>query len=155
MDAYHVYTDGSFRRPNIGAYGALILDPDETEVIAELSELVMDTTNNVMELAGVNRALKCFSKRSTIHFFCDSKYVINALTWWYKSWETRNWVNIQGTPVSNQDIIKETLELLKCHDVTFTHVYGHRGNRWNDEIDNVVRGLTKKKQIEIERGGGQ
>lgn len=85
-------------------------------------------SNQVAELTAIRVALEhCKDKRShPLVIVTDSKYAIDCLTKWYKSWEKNHWKTQKGEPVKHQQILKECLNVLACGGVTFLHVNSHR-----------------------------
>lgn len=142
--SYHVYTDGSFRSPGCGAWGALILEALSQEPVAEVFSGVWDTTNNRMEMSAVGNALRCLPVGADVTIFADSRYTIDCFTKWHWGWKRNNWITLTGKPVSNRDLIEPTLDLLNYYKVKFTHVYGHSGNTYNEIVDDRVQGITSQ-----------
>lgn len=140
---YEVYTDGACRGnqfdQNLGAWAYLIrkvYDPVLSEN-KESSYATLNTTNNIMELTAVIRALehlatlKAYDEKITI--YSDSTYVVMGATIWYKGWIKKNWKNVK-----NVDLWKSLLaELARFKNLTFQHVTGHSGNRYNEYVDHL------------------
>lgn len=61
-------------------------------------------TNNAMELTAVLRFLESVADLPDVPTLvrCDSTYVIDGLTKWWRSWERRGWKNAPGQSVKNQ-----------------------------------------------------
>ena len=80
-----------------------------------------------MELTAVIEALKALKRDGLhIHVFSDSSYVTNCFREkWYESWEKNKWKNAARKSVENQDLWKELLALVRCHNVEFFRVKGH------------------------------
>ena len=105
------------------------------------------TTNNEMELMAVRHAL-LFVRPSELplHIYTDSKYVCRAINEWVHLWRKAhvNWVNSQGKPVANRELIDEVRRLLdhhKAHNKNNSHIQwtkGHAGNRFNELADSLA-----------------
>lgn len=128
MDILRIYTDGGCsgnqESSNFGGWGAIL------EMSGHKKELwggEADTTNNRMELTAVIEALKALKRDGLhIHVFSDSSYVTNCFREkWYESWEKNKWKNAARKSVENQDLWKELLALVRCHNVEFFRVKGH------------------------------
>ena len=128
MSIIRIYTDGGCsgnqERINFGGWGA-VLEMGEHQ--KELFGGETNTTNNRMELTAVIEAFKALKKDGlTIHVFSDSAYVANCFREkWYESWEKNKWKNAARKSVENQDLWKELLALVRCHNVEFFRVKGH------------------------------
>lgn len=117
------------------------------------------STNNVAELlathVAIRLALLCNVKK--LHIKTDSEYVIKVLTKFAAIWVKSNWLKRDGTPVSNQDFIKDILvsvaemqeknikfdlEWVKGHS---THI----GNIAADKLANIGSEFSRQKKIGI------
>lgn len=129
----HIYTDGSCV-DKIGGYGVVVVK--DNVIVETLKGLVPFTpcTNNIAELYAIQMALKY----DNVTIFSDSKYSINALTKTYKEYENSNWLKSDGKPVKNVDLIRKNLNLLENKDIHFLHVYGHKGNVYNELADKLA-----------------
>lgn len=83
MKTYKAYTDGSFqsslqRGKGAGGYASLIYD-DKDNLIKELYQGYVDTTNNRMELRAVLATLQYFKEPVNITIISDSMYVVNTI----------------------------------------------------------------------------
>lgn len=149
---YIIYTDGSYRLPNVGAYGGIILDKADGSIVLDFMEVCVgdEVTNNSMELLAIQKALESIPEKSKVHIFSDSKYAIFATSLWYKKWMRNDWLTMNGAPVSNRKIIEDIVRLSDMHPVyTIEHVYGHSGDTYNDHVDIRVRTATRDKVIAL------
>ncbi len=140
-----VYTDGSFRPPNHGAYAFVVVD--NGTITYEHVERVYNTTINKMELAAVAAVLKHFTKPSHLTIYSDSQYAVFSITKWSKAWKKNNWMTSLGQPVKNKEILEEILELCKPHKVEVKWVRGHAGNVFNVACDKLAHTATKEMQL--------
>jgi ribonuclease HI len=82
-----------------------------------------------------------------LRVFCDSRYVIDAVTKWTPSWKARGWRKADGKPVLNVDLIQPIDELLaqrrmSNRRVEFVWVKGHAGHRLNEAADRIANGAA-------------
>jgi ribonuclease HI len=102
-----------------------------------------NTTNNEMELTAVYMALvKAYkSKAKKVAIYCDSAYVVNAITkGWLLNWCNNGWVTKEGKPVKNKHIWEKMYRLLyeKKLDVRLVKVQGHTGDVLNELADKTA-----------------
>ena len=142
-----LYIDGSYRaKTNKGAYAVLAVTEDSKTTIA--SELVIDTTNNIMEMSALIAAMKAIELNSLdtyydIEIFCDSQYVIFGLTKWYPDWERRGFVTAGGKQVKNLELWKQLVAQSKRVKAKLTWVKGHAETQLHNEVDIIVNTMTK------------
>lgn len=132
-----IYTDGGcdIKKNGLGAWAYVMIAPGAEPV--EMSQALVGTTNNQMELRAVIEALKAAIIGDPITVVSDSEYVIKGVTSWSRNWVRNGWLNSSGRPVVNQPLWEELLELYKVHDVTFRHVRGHTGDEFNERCDEL------------------
>lgn len=142
-NAYHVFTDGSFR-PTDAAACAYVIFSERTKHIVKASRWAFrGATNNQMELQAVNKALD-HPNMDHVIIYSDSTYVISCLTLWRKAWEHRNWVTPLGEPVKNKELIQEIAEKIdRKQFVRFVKVLAHSGDPFNSMADYLAGSLTK------------
>ena len=142
-----LYIDGSYRaKTNKGAYAVLAVTEDSKTIIA--SELVIDTTNNIMEMSALIAAMKAIELNSLdtyydIEIFCDSQYVIFGLTKWYPDWERRGFITAGGKQVKNLELWKQLVAQSKRVKAKLTWVKGHAETQLHNEVDIIVNTMTK------------
>lgn len=137
MNKIIIYTDGGCRgNPGIGGWGVWLKFGKHEK---KLSGSDKNTTNNQMELTAAIKALEAIkSKDISIELFTDSKYVMNGITKWIKSWESKNWKNSKKQDVKNAQLWKKLNKLNQELDVTWHWVKGHSGNQGNDIADKLA-----------------
>ncbi|UUZ57685.1 ribonuclease HI family protein [Nocardioides sp. B-3] len=92
-------------------------------------------TNNMGELMAVLDLLQ-----QTAHLdddllvYCDSTYVINAITKWMAGWKRKGWKTGGGQPVKNVELMK-ALDAAMRPNVKFEWVKGHSGHVLNEAAD--------------------
>lgn len=138
----HIYTDGPFTN-DLSSWGVTILGisdkPIDLKGIAIIDEKDKEFigarihSNNTGELSAIYHALKCISKTNgnfskRIKIFSDSKLAI---------------MGIEGGKIKNHKTFFSNIKCLRKNSegrypITFTHVYGHTKNRWNDRADQLA-----------------
>lgn len=142
-----LYIDGSYRsKTNKGSYAVLAVTDDSKTTIA--SEVVTDTTNNIMEMRALMAAMNAIESNSLdtyydVEIFCDSQYVIFGLTKWYPDWERRGFVTASGKAVKNLALWKQLVAQAKRVKAKLTWVKGHAETQLHNEVDEIVNTLTK------------
>jgi len=132
-----IYTDGACSgNPGPGGWGALMrYGAHEKEICGGEA----DTTNNRMEMMAVIEALKLLKKRSSVHLYTDSKYVMQGITEWMDGWKAKGWKTASKKPVKNKDLWQEIDAIVQQHDVQFFWVKGHAGHPENERADELAR----------------
>ncbi|HCQ70735.1 MAG TPA: ribonuclease HI [Rhodospirillaceae bacterium] len=136
-EVVEIYTDGACSgNPGPGGWGVLLrYGAHEKELCGGEPE----TTNNRMEMMAVIQALSALKKRSTVHLYTDSKYVMDGINQWMDGWKARGWKTASKKPVKNQDLWQEIDSRLQDHHVTFFWVKGHAGHPENERADELAR----------------
>ena len=134
MKQVTIYTDGACSgNPGPGGWGAIL---KYKEIERELSGGEAATTNNLMELTAVIRALEALREPCAVDLWSDSKYVIDALEkGWARSWRARGWVKSDKKPALNPDLWEMLLGLVSQHELHCHWVKGHESNVNNNRCD--------------------
>lgn len=148
-----VYTDGACqdngKRKAKGGMGVFFGKGHVSNFSGPLSE--QKDTNQKAELMAIYHALRLissYSKKLIWDIRTESQYAINCITNWAETWKQNGWIDRQGSPVENCDIVKKILQLMedleeaKWDDhtsVVFTHVTGHTGNTGNEAADKLAK----------------
>ena len=129
-----IYTDGAcLGNPGPGGYGVVLLYGRHRR---ELTGGYAHTTNNRMELMACIAGLEALKERCQVTLYTDSQYVAQAITeGWAVRWRARGWKRSDKNAARNPDLWARLLDLCTQHDVTFTWVRGHAGNRENERCD--------------------
>jgi ribonuclease HI len=93
-----------------------------------------DTTNNRMALRSVIEAFRGLSRKGhtfTVVFTSDSKYIVDGMTAWVRSWMARNWTRKAG-PIENLALWQEAVASLDAHRCVWRWVRGHAGHPQNE-----------------------
>lgn len=147
MKKVDLYTDGACSgNPGKGGYGGILM---YNGVSKEYSGYENETTNNRMELTAVIMGLRMLKEPVELNIYSDSAYVVNAfLEDWISSWILKGWRTAGKKEVSNVDLWKELLELIKPHIVTWNKVKGHSDNAYNNRCDKLATGEIAKHQLD-------
>ena len=141
-----IYTDGACTgNPGPGGWGTVVYFNDGS--VHEMGDSSQHTTNNKMEMQAAIAALEFFQssgQTQPITLYTDSKYVIDCVTKWVKSWKKNGWKKSDGNPVQNQDLL-EILDQLNSQRVQWQHVRGHSGNVGNERCDVIARSFANHK----------
>ena len=162
MNKLIVFTDGSCinnGKPNCKAgYGIHFPNKEFKHVSKALKssdESGKCPSNNRAELTAILTTLKILKniKNTEINIYSDSKYCINSLTVWYKSWIANKWKGSNNKPVLNSDIIKDILLLSYLimqngNNIIFHYVQAHTKkddfeSKCNDIVDKLAKDSYK------------
>ena len=136
-----MYTDGSAKgNPGNGGYGVVLLNGGFQK---EISQGYILTTNNRMELLAVITGLEALKRSCEVMVYSDSKYVIDSVE---KGW-VFGWQKKAFKGKKNQDLWKRFLEIYKQHQVEFTWVKGHAGNKYNEVCDALAVNAAESKNL--------
>ena len=136
-----IYTDGACSgNPGKGGWGAVLLYKDHKK---EISGMNKDTTNNRMELTAVIESLKNVKKSIPLKIYTDSKYVMDGITKWIKSWKKNGWRTTDKRPVKNCDLWQELDFECQKHKISWHWVKGHSGDKYNEIADELARQAIK------------
>ena len=132
----NIYTDGACKgNPGIGGWGA-ILEYGNTK--KEIKGYSINTTNNIMELTAVIKALECLNRKCKIVITTDSNYVKNGITDWIKSWKNNGWKTAKKSPVKNKELWIKLDSLVENHDIDWKWIKGHSGHPQNERADELA-----------------
>ncbi len=131
-----IYTDGACKgNPGPGGWGVML---SYKGIVKELFGADPDTTNNRMELMAAIQALEALTKPCAIMLHTDSKYVLQGITEWLINWKKRGWKTASRTPVKNEDLWRRLDDAIQRHDIEWTWVKGHSGDKNNDRADELA-----------------
>ena len=143
MQKVIIYTDGACSgNPGPGGWGAVLIYND---IEKEISGGEKDTTNNIMEITAVIKALETLKHPCEVDLYSDSAYVVNCFEQdWISTWIKNDWKNSKKEPVKNIDLWKHLYELTQVHQVHFNKVKGHADNKYNNRCDELARNAIKE-----------
>lgn len=139
MKIIEVYCDGS-SKPNPGRGTAAYVILEGNKILNEATFSLEDSTNNIMELTAVIKALEHINihyKDHRVYLYTDSQYVQLGITSWLANWKKRGWKTSANKQVSNKALWQELDKLYSKVTVHFQWVRGHSGNTWNTYVDNL------------------
>ena len=137
-----IYTDGACRgNPGPGGWGAIL---DYKGHIKEISGYSEETTNNMMELTAVIRALEALKSSCIVVLTTDSKYVKNGITDWIHNWKNNGWKTANKKPVKNKDLWIALDEVSKNHSIDWLWIKGHSGHPQNERADELANLIIDK-----------
>lgn len=144
MKQIHLYSDGSsLGNPGPGGWGTILVYKGKEKELSGGDQL---TTNNRMELTGVIEGLKALKEPCAVEIISDSKYVVQAINEWLKGWIAKGWKTASKSPVKNQELWEEYVEVSKPHTIKATWVKGHAGHEHNERCDDLARSEAEKLQ---------
>ena len=84
-----IFTDGACKgNPGVGGWGSILVYKDS---VKEISGNTSNTTNNIMELTAVIKALESLKEQCHVVLTTDSNYVKDGITDWIKTWKLNGW----------------------------------------------------------------
>ena len=126
-----IYTDGAYSpKRNMGGL-AFVVVKDNVKIYSEFFP-EPDTTNNRMEMQAIIKALHWADQDGykDVEIITDSMYVVGSMT---MNWKRKK--NIDLWEIMN--IISGGM------NITWTHVKGHNGNKYNELCDSLAVEATK------------
>ena len=131
-----IYTDGACKgNPGPGGWGVIL---NYKGIVKELYGGDPATTNNRMELMAAIQALETLTKPCSVRLNTDSKYVLQGITEWMSNWKQRGWKTAAKTPVKNEDLWRRLDAAIQRHEIEWTWVKGHSGDKNNDRADELA-----------------
>ena len=132
----NIYTDGACKgNPGIGGWGAIL---KYGNTIKEIKGFSKETTNNIMELTAVIKALESLNRTCKIIITTDSNYVKDGITDWIKNWKSNGWKTVKKQPVKNKELWVTLDNLVSEHDITWKWIKGHSGHPENERADELA-----------------
>ena len=95
------------------------------------------TTNNRMALHGAIAVLERVLKTRdsiAIHYYSDSRYLVDGISNWIHGWKKRGWKR-KGGPIENLEMWQRLDRIVTGQPVTFHWVKGHAGHSKNEYAD--------------------
>ncbi|CAI5445767.1 unnamed protein product [Caenorhabditis angaria] len=99
-------------------------------------------TNNRAELVAIRNALESSHSRNydRVVVRTDSDLACRTMNDYVHKWDRNGYTTSQGTPVANQDVIRQINGLKNdFKEVVFQHVPGHSGHAGNERADQLAR----------------
>ena len=131
-----IFTDGACKgNPGVGGWGSVLVYKDS---VKEISGNTSNTTNNIMELTAVIKALGSLKEQCHVVLTTDSNYVKDGITDWIKTWKLNGWKTANKKSVKNQELWKKLESLSEKHIVEWRWVKGHSGHPGNEHADKLA-----------------
>ncbi|XP_034384204.1 ribonuclease H1 [Cyclopterus lumpus] len=149
-DAVVVYTDGCCsKNGQKGARAGIGVYWGHNHPLNAAEPLLGRQTNQRAEVQAACKALEQAKENGLkkLVLYSDSKFTINGVTSWVKTWKLNGWRLKSGGPITNkEDFVK--LDRLNAElEVVWLHIPGHAGYRGNEEADRLSReGAAKASQ---------
>ena len=151
-DIIYLYTDGGSRnhgnkpgqhvKQTDKAAWALLISKGGQQFTKTGGEF--GATNNRMELMALRNALQILVKNrkqeDPIIAVLDSHYVLDPIMkGWLNGWARRGWQTSSGSPVANQELWQEVIQLLpQFKQLHFQWTKGHANNQGNVIVDHLL-----------------
>ena len=137
-----IYTDGACKgNPGPGGWGAILKYGSHVKEIRGYSQ---NTTNNIMELTAVIKAMKSLKRSCQIIITTDSNYVKDGITEWIHQWKKKDWKTSSKKPVKNKDLWHELDLETQSHNIKWELVKGHSGHPENERADELANKAIKE-----------
>ena len=141
----NIYTDGACRgNPGKGGWGAILKYRDH---IKEISGYQKNTTNNIMELTAVIKALQSLKVSCEVILTTDSKYVQEGITKWIYNWKKNGWKTANKKEVKNKELWIELDQISSKHSIDWRWIKGHSGHPENERADELANIAIDKGNI--------
>jgi len=132
----YIFTDGACKgNPGPGGWGAIMKYGDH---VKELNGYSLKTTNNIMEITAVIKALKSLTRPCAIILTTDSNYVKNGITQWIHNWKKKGWKTANKKPVKNKEFWLQLDAEIQRHQIEWKWVKGHSGHPENERADELA-----------------
>ncbi|XP_071372703.1 ribonuclease H1 isoform X3 [Centroberyx affinis] len=141
-DSVVVYTDGCCSangqrgaRAGIGVYWG------RNHPLNVADRLEGRQTNQRAEIQAACRALEQAKQKNIkkLVLYTDSKFTINGVTSWVKTWKLNGWRLKSGGQITNKEDFVKLDKLNAELDVVWMHIPGHAGYHGNEEADRLSR----------------
>ena len=153
-----LFTDGACSgNPGPGGWAFILRHPASGKEL-ERCGAEPDTTNNRMELLAVIRGLEALKRRTSVELVSDSEYVGKGLSEWMAKWKANGWrrrTRDGWAEVKNEDLWRQLDELLRRHQVRFSHVRGHSGHPENERCDQLAVAAIQRLSSSGRAAGGR
>ena len=146
-----LYTDGGcINNPGPGGYGAVLIYNSQRK---ELSGGFRRTTNNRMEILAAIAGLEALKEPCRVTLYSDSQYLVYAIQkGWALKWKSNGWMRSNKEKAINPDLWERLLKLCGIHDVQFSWVRGHAGNRENERCDQLAKAAAQQPDLPADPG---
>ena len=140
-----IFTDGACKgNPGVGGWGAILIYNDH---VKEISGFEKNSTNNIMELTAVIKALESLKEECHVVITTDSNYVKDGITNWIQTWKTNGWKTANKKPVKNKQHWHHLDSLTNKHIIDWKWVKGHSGDAGNERADELANEAIEENVI--------
>jgi ribonuclease HI len=136
-----IYTDGSCLG-NPGPGGWAFVHVRDQGVTCRSSPSYGETTNNIMELTAIIKALEYALKNEEkeVVIYSDSNYSIKGIKEWLPKWVDNNWKTSNNKNVKNVEYWKDYKALYdRFEKVELNYVKAHNGDKYNEMADKLAK----------------
>ena len=133
MRKVDIYTDGACDAKGQGGWGFVLRY--ESIALYRSFGWANKTTNNRMELTAVIKGLDTLKEPCEVNVYTDSQYISSA----FNDGFIYKWHNDLFVHTSNADLWKHLLKAMENHNVTFTKIPAHTGDRYNEMADTLAK----------------
>lgn len=134
-----IYTDGSCKpNPGAGGWAAIIEDDQGNETILKGNS--SQTTNNIMEMTAIIKALEYAQKQNIINIELntDSDYCKSGIEIWIKNWKRNGWQTSAKTDVKNKIYWIKLDKFNSSMNIKWNWVKAHATNEKNNRVDKIA-----------------
>lgn len=133
MSLLEIYTDGSYKN-GWGSWAFIFVQ--NQKIIFEKSSRVKKTDSLRMEYQAAIESLKSLPLGSQAHLYSDCQILIENLKKLSK-WSENSWLNKNGFPIPNSDLLQNIHSLILEKSVTWKWVKAHAGIAFNERCDQL------------------
>jgi len=131
-----IYTDGAcIPNPGAGGWGFAVFNSEKQCIFQDCGGLP-HTTNNIMEMTAVLKAI-LYAGKSEALIFSDSQYCVKGLNEWRHKWKKSGWRRGQSA-LANAELWQELDAAANASRATFKWIRGHNGNLGNELADRLA-----------------
>jgi ribonuclease HI len=149
MKHVEAYCDGSCQpNPGPGNCAAILMLKEGKNLLVKeefVGTIENGSTNQRQELLAAILVLKNIKiKDVPIYIYSDSKYLVDGMTKWLKSWKNNKWKKKGGEEIKNLELWIELYAMTYDKEVTWIWVKGHADNQHNNRCDKLAVNSLKK-----------
>lgn len=147
-----VWTDGSGTTAGPWGSCAILRFMQTTGEVHEREVMTWgeEGTNNVAELSAVIAGLSVLNRRCNVVVYTDSEYVMNGFCECdgkpegrVPRWKRNGWKTGEKADVKNKELWERLDAEVGRHRVSWQHIKGHAGFKWNERADELA-GMARK-----------
>lgn len=136
-----VYTDGSYENELCGFGVIVIYGTNKFSAYGRVPQIDVSMSNNIAELYAIYVGLSLIEGDAVV--YSDSRYAISSLTTYIHEYIKKEWKD-----VINRSILEAIYLKMRNRNISFQHVYGHKGITLNIEVDKLAKqGRLQEKDL--------